>query len=173
MMHFCAITKSNECSLFACFESLQCPKIVLTVIKKGVFFKSFRGAALDPARGLTAPPRPPAGFHLGRPTLFYRATALRCQQQKAICMHVIALLAMGERKEEIGKGKMQIKVPLHNVRVPYAIYNTHDIRTSNHHVESQIILFLCCCCGLFVGYVWHQNDHLYEVLHEYHTWNCE
>ena len=47
MMHFCAITKSNECSLFACFESLQCPKIVLTVIKKCVFFKSFP----DPARG--------------------------------------------------------------------------------------------------------------------------
>ena len=79
MMHFCAmtaITKSNECSLFACFESLQCPKIVLTVIKKGMFFKSLRAAAPDPARGLQRPPRPPAGFHLGRSTLSYRATAL-------------------------------------------------------------------------------------------------
>ena len=56
MMHFCAITKSNECSLFACFESLQCPKIVLTVINKGVFFKSFRGAAPDPARGAYSAP---------------------------------------------------------------------------------------------------------------------
>ena len=56
MMHFCAITKSNECSLLACFESLQCLKIVLTVIKKGMFFKSLRAAAPDPARGLTAPP---------------------------------------------------------------------------------------------------------------------
>ena len=73
------MTKSNECSLLACFESLQCPQIVLTVIKKGMFFKSFRGAAPDPARGLTAPPRPPAGFHLGRPTLSYRATALSCR----------------------------------------------------------------------------------------------
>ena len=61
MMHFCAITKSNECSLFACFESLQCPKIVLTVIKKGVFFKSFP----DPAGGLTAPPLTPSWFSLG------------------------------------------------------------------------------------------------------------
>ena len=56
MMHLCAITKSNECSLFACFESLQCPKIVLTVVKKGMFFKSFRGAALDPARGAYSAP---------------------------------------------------------------------------------------------------------------------
>ena len=59
LMHFCAITKSNEGSLFACFESLQCPKIVLTVIKKGVFFKSFRGAAPDHTRGAySAPPLP-------------------------------------------------------------------------------------------------------------------
>ena len=56
MMHFCAITKSNECSLLACFESLQCPKIVLTVIKKGMFFKSFRGTAPDPARGAYSAP---------------------------------------------------------------------------------------------------------------------
>ena len=58
-MHFCAITKSNECSLFACFESLQCPKIVPTVIKKGMFFKSFRGAAPDPAGGAYSAPLDP------------------------------------------------------------------------------------------------------------------
>ena len=54
MMHFCAITKSNDCSLFACFESLQCPKLVLTVIKKNMFFKSFRGS-----EGAYSPPPPP------------------------------------------------------------------------------------------------------------------
>ena len=58
-MHLCAITKSNECSLFACFESLQSPKRVLTVIKKGVFFKSFRGAAPDPATGAYSAPLDP------------------------------------------------------------------------------------------------------------------
>ena len=41
MMHFCAITESNECSLLACFESLQCPKIVLTVIIKRHVFQKF------------------------------------------------------------------------------------------------------------------------------------
>ena len=56
MMHFCAITKSNECSLLACFESLQCPQMVLIVIKKGMFFKSFRALPLTPLGGLTAPP---------------------------------------------------------------------------------------------------------------------
>ena len=59
MMHFCAITKSKECSLLACFESLQCPKIVLTVIKKDMFFKSFRGAAPDPAWGAYSAPLDP------------------------------------------------------------------------------------------------------------------
>ena len=56
MMQFCAITKSNECPLLACFESLQCPKIVLTVIKKGMFSKVSGALPLTPLGGLTAPP---------------------------------------------------------------------------------------------------------------------
>ena len=79
MMHFCAITSNNECSLFDWFKSLQCPTIVLTVVKKCMFFKNFRGAAPNPAGGgggVTASPLTQAGFHLGRLTVFYRATAL-------------------------------------------------------------------------------------------------
>ena len=70
MMHFCAITKSNECSLLAWFESLQCPKIVLTIIKKGMFFKSFRGAAPDPARWAYSAPLDPQLVSLGPPHSF-------------------------------------------------------------------------------------------------------
>ena len=34
-------------------------------VKETINFKKFRGAAPNPAGGLTAPPRPPAGFLLG------------------------------------------------------------------------------------------------------------
>ena len=34
-------------------------------VKETINFKNFRGAPPNPARGLTAPPRPPAGFLLG------------------------------------------------------------------------------------------------------------
>ena len=76
MMHFCAITNSNACSLFDRFKSLQCPKKYQLLLKNACVSKFFRMLPRTPLVGLQRPPRPPAGFHLGRPTIFYCAAAL-------------------------------------------------------------------------------------------------
>ena len=72
MMHFCAcaITNKNECSLFDWFKSQQSPKIVLTGVQKCMFFKIFREAAPDPARGAYSAPPEPSWFSLGPPHSF-------------------------------------------------------------------------------------------------------